>query len=457
MMIYNTSGLESAGVDGSKDAGGSIPMPKFGPAITKQVEPISLASPTITCSPFMPTSVAAPKVVEPLANLSNIISNNSSVLEQPITKFASTSHVDASQPIGIDNVVLDSFVVVKVPNMNHNESTNNLHKRKVNVVSEYSRDAQDSRTFVPKINGKTLGATLDVIYRYSRAYTLKGTILSIISISLLAVQSYKDFTPSFLVGVLQAVIGGCLANLYVAGSNQLSDIHIDKVNKPHLPLPSGELSVESGLRITSVYAILGFCLGWGVESWHLRLCIFLWYAVGTAYSVNLPLLRWKRYPVLVAMCSWSFQGVLFPMLFHLHAQTCLHRSPLSLSKHAIFVFGIMSIHSTVLVIFKDIPDVDGDKIDGIDSFPCKFGPKPVFWTCIWLLECVYGVAILTGLSSTNIWVLLIMVFAHSILGFILWRKANLVDLKNNEAIESFYLFIWKLYCVEYLLVPFLRF
>ncbi|GKC34662.1 hypothetical protein Tco_1047046 [Tanacetum coccineum] len=80
---------------------------------------------------------------------------------------------------------------------------------------------------------------------------------------------------------------------------------------------------------------------------------------------------------------------------------------------------------SVLVIFKDIPDVEGDKIDGIDSFACKFGPKAVF--------------------------------AHSILGFILWRKANLVDLKNNEAIESFYLFIWKLYCVEYLLVPFLRF
>ena len=60
--------------------------------------------------------------------------------------------------------------------MNHNESTNNLHKRKVNAVSEYSRDAQDSRTFVPESNGKTLGATLDVIHRYSRVYTLKGTV-----------------------------------------------------------------------------------------------------------------------------------------------------------------------------------------------------------------------------------------------------------------------------------------
>nr|GFC80342.1 homogentisate phytyltransferase 1, chloroplastic-like [Tanacetum cinerariifolium] len=74
--------------------------------------------------------------------------------------------------------------------MNHNGSTNNLHKRRVNVVSEYSPEARDSPTSVPKSSGKSLGAKLDVIYRYSRAYTLKGT-------------SYTDFTPSFFLGVLQ--------------------------------------------------------------------------------------------------------------------------------------------------------------------------------------------------------------------------------------------------------------
>nr|GEU64397.1 homogentisate phytyltransferase 1, chloroplastic-like [Tanacetum cinerariifolium] len=157
-------------------------------------------------------------------------------------------------------------------------------------------------------------------------------------------NSYTDFTPSFFLGVLQAVIGGCLANLYVAGSNQLSDIHIDKVNKPHLPLPSGELSVESGIRITSLYAILGFCLGWSVESWHLRLCVFLWYAVGTAYSVNV---------------SGACRDV----------QLDISRSALSY---------VVPSPCSVLVIFKDIPDVEGDKIDGIDSFACKFGPQALY-------------------------------------------------------------------------------
>uniref|UniRef100_A0A251STW8 Putative ubiA prenyltransferase family n=1 Tax=Helianthus annuus TaxID=4232 RepID=A0A251STW8_HELAN len=123
----------------------------------------------------------------------------------------------------------------------------------------------------------------------------------------------------------------------------------------------------------------------------------------------LPLLRWKKYPVVVAICSWLFQGVTLPMLFHLHAQTNIHGRPLSLSKHAIFVFGIMGIHSMALLIFKDIPDVEGDKRHGFHSFASKFGQKRVFWICIWLLELIYGVAILIGLSSTHLWIRLAMV------------------------------------------------
>nr|XP_043626136.1 homogentisate phytyltransferase 1, chloroplastic-like [Erigeron canadensis] len=327
-----------------------------------------------------------------------------------------------------------------------------------NATSEYSDNANDSGVFrSPQINGKTIGATLDVVYKYSRAYTLKGTALSIISISLLAVQNLSDFTPSFFLGVLQALLGGCLANLYVVGINQLSDIEIDKVNKPYLVLASGELPVKTGILLTSFYALLGLCLGWSVKSWPFRLGLFLWYAFGTAYSVHIPLLRWKRIPVLAAMCLWSVQGTIVPVLFHLHALTYIKGRTLVLSKHALFVSGIMSIYGIVIALFKDVPDVEGDRINGINSFALQFGQKRVFWICIWLLEMANGVAILTGLSSTHFWIRSIMVIGHGILGLILWRNANLVDLQSNDAIESFYLFIWKLYYAEYLLVPILRF
>ncbi|KAI3715262.1 hypothetical protein L6452_22236 [Arctium lappa] len=326
-----------------------------------------------------------------------------------------------------------------------------------NVASEFSHDAQDSGAVRPKINPKSLVAKLGVIYRYSRAYTVNGTALSIVSISLLAVQKLSDLTPSFFFGVFQAIIAGCLANLYVVGINQLSDIEIDKVNKPYLPLASGELSVKTGILLTSLYALLGFWLGCSVNSWPLKLGLFLWFAFGTAYSVHIPLLRWKRIPALAAFCIWSVQGAIIPILFHLHAQTHANVRSLFLSKHAIFVSGFMSIYAIVIALFKDVPDVEGDKINGINSFASQVGQKRVFWICIWLLEMAYGMATLIGLSSTRFWIRSIMVIGHCILGFILWKEANLIDLESIEAIESFYLFIWKLYYAEYLLVPILRF
>ncbi|CAH1426766.1 unnamed protein product [Lactuca virosa] len=286
-------------------------------------------------------------------------------------------------------------------------------KLQANASSEFSINAHDSGVAPPEKDGKTLGATLDLIYRYSRAYTLKGTVqfliltitppmfihvLSIISISLLAVQKLSDITPSFFLGVLQAIIGGCLANLYVVGINQLSDIDVDKVNKPYLPLASGELSVKTGILLTSLYAILGFLLGWSTKSWPLKLGLLLWYAFGTAYSVH----------------------------------TNIYGRPLLLSQHAIFVSGFMSIYGIVIALFKDIPDVEGDKLNGINSIALQIGQKPVFWICIWLLEMTYGVAILIGLSSTRFWIRSLMVIGHSILGFILWREANLVDLKKQR-------------------------
>lgn len=49
-------------------------------------------------------------------------------------------------------------------------------KLQANASSEFSINPHDSEVAPPQKDGKSLGATLDLIYRYSRAYTLKGTV-----------------------------------------------------------------------------------------------------------------------------------------------------------------------------------------------------------------------------------------------------------------------------------------
>ncbi|KAL6965229.1 hypoxanthine-guanine phosphoribosyltransferase, partial [Sarracenia purpurea var. burkii] len=136
--------------------------------------------------------------------------------------------------------------------------------------------------------------------------------------------------------------------------------------------------------------------------------------------------------------------------------TYVYRRPAVFSRPVIFATAFMSFFSVVIALFKDIPDIDGDKIFGIRSFTVRLGQKRVFWICISLLEMAYCVALLVGAASSSLWSKYITVLGHTILASILWNRAKSIDLKSKAAITSFYMFIWKLFYAEYMLIPLVR-
>ncbi|KAG9456347.1 hypothetical protein H6P81_000855 [Aristolochia fimbriata] len=298
--------------------------------------------------------------------------------------------------------------------------------------------------------------SLDVFYRFTRPHTIIGTALSIISVSLLAVERMSDISPVFFAGLLEAVVAALFMNIYIVGLNQLFDIEIDRVNKPTLPLASGEYSVRTGVAIVSTFAVLSFIIAWAVRSWPLFWALFISFVLGTAYSINLPFLRWKRFALVAAMCILAVRAVIVQLAFFLHMQTFVFQRPAIFSKSLIFATAFMSFFSVVIALFKDIPDIDGDRIFGIRSFSVRLGQKRVFWTCIYLLEMAYTVAVMMGLASSCIWSKVATVLGHIILAGILWTRAQSIDLKSKAAITSFYMFIWQLFYAEYLLIPLVR-
>ncbi|PKA56909.1 putative homogentisate phytyltransferase 1, chloroplastic [Apostasia shenzhenica] len=306
-------------------------------------------------------------------------------------------------------------------------------------------------------NGRKFTPTsLDAFYRFSRPHTVIGTALSIVSVSLLAVEKFSDFSPHFFAGLLQALLSALFMNIYIVGLNQLFDIEIDKVNKPSLPLASGEYSLGTGTSIISVFVILSFGIGWIVGSWPLFWALFISFILGTAYSINLPFLRWKRFAVVAALCILAVRAVIVQLAFFLHMQTFVFRRPSNFSKPLIFATAFMSFFSVVIALFKDIPDIEGDRVFGIRSFSVRLGQKRVFWICVYLLQMAYSVAIAVGATSTCLWSKLITVIGHAALGSILWTNARAVNLTSKTAITAFYMFIWKLFYAEYLLIPLVR-
>ncbi|XP_014509900.1 homogentisate phytyltransferase 1, chloroplastic isoform X1 [Vigna radiata var. radiata] len=325
----------------------------------------------------------------------------------------------------------------------------------VKATSEKSFGSE-SQAFDPKSVSDSVKNSLDAFYRFSRPHTVIGTALSIISVSLLAVEKISDISPLFFTGVLEAVVAALFMNIYIVGLNQLSDVEIDKINKPYLPLASGEYSFGTGVAIVSSFSILSFGLSWIVGSWPLFWALFVSFVLGTAYSINVPLLRWKRFAVLAAMCILAVRAVIVQLAFFLHMQTHVYKRPPVFSRPLIFATAFMSFFSVVIALFKDIPDIEGDKVFGIQSFSVRLGQKPVFWTCVTLLEIAYGVALLVGASSPCLWSKIFTGLGHAVLAAILWYQAKSVDLKSKASITSFYMFIWKLFYAEYLLIPFVR-
>ncbi|XP_068652853.1 probable homogentisate phytyltransferase 1, chloroplastic [Aristolochia californica] len=325
----------------------------------------------------------------------------------------------------------------------------------INAVSKHPLGSEPE-AYGSKSAWTEIQTSLDVFYRFTRPHTIIGTALSIISVSLLAVESMSDLSPVFFVGLLEALVGALFMNIYIVGLNQLFDIEIDRVNKPNLPLASGEYSVRTGVAIVSTFAVLSFIIAWAVHSWPLFWALFISFVLGTAYSINLPFLRWKRFALVAAMCILAVRAVIVQLAFFLHMQTFVFQRPAIFSKPLIFATAFMSFFSVVIALFKDIPDIDGDRLFGIQSFSVRLGQKRVFWTCIYLLEMAYCVAVMMGLSSSYFWSKVATVSGHIILAVILGTCAQSIDLKSKAAITSFYMFIWKLFYAEYLLIPLVR-
>jgi homogentisate phytyltransferase/homogentisate geranylgeranyltransferase len=76
----------------------------------------------------------------------------------------------------------------------------------------------------------------------------------------------------------------CLAaNLYVVGLNQITDVAIDRLNKPTLPLACGMLSRREGWHIVWVAGLLALALA-AAQSVFLLLTLALVMLIGTVYS-----------------------------------------------------------------------------------------------------------------------------------------------------------------------------
>ena len=271
-----------------------------------------------------------------------------------------------------------------------------------------------------------------VLWRFSRPHTIIGTTLSVLGIA--AITGTDGFTP-----LLLALLAGATVNIFIVGVNQIEDVEIDRINKPHLPIAAGDLSLAAARRIVVVCAVAPVAMGLlsgPIET----AAVLLALAIGAAYS--LPPLRLKRYPAL-AVGSISVVRALVVNL-----GVCLHFSdtvPPSVWALTLFVLPF----SFAIAILKDVPDAEGDRAHRIFTFTLRLGPQRVFRIGMAALTLGYlGMAALGPLLVDDADPVVLAVGHLAALAVLLaWAR------RAFEDFTAFYMRVWALFFCEYLLVP----
>jgi homogentisate phytyltransferase/homogentisate geranylgeranyltransferase len=285
---------------------------------------------------------------------------------------------------------------------------------------------------------------LRTLIRFGRPHTIVATSFQVVGLFFIVGPSALN--SAAFVALTLAWVSCLAANLYVVGLNQLTDVAIDRLNKPKLPLASGELSRRGGQWIVLLAGLLALGLA-AVQSLYLLLTLALVMAIGTIYS--LPPLRLKGRPHLAALSIALARGVIANLGLYLHfghvLDTANDRSPLLPAAALLFFFGF----GLVIALYKDIPDWAGDKHYAVRTFAVRWGHERIFKVGRWLLTGLYLLPTAVGLGRLPHPDGVALVVVHVGMAAVFW----VISLRTNPAqpasMMRLYLFLWGLFYAEY--------
>lgn len=284
---------------------------------------------------------------------------------------------------------------------------------------------------------------LSVLVGFARPHTVIATTVQVLTLFLIVGGQPALMRESF--GLVALTLAACLAlNLYVVGLNQLTDVAIDRVNKPWLPMAAGTLSAGQARLLVLGAAALALGLA-ALAGPFLLLTVLLIMLIGSAYSLR-PL-RLKRFPLAAALSIALARGVIANMGLALHYQERFGGALplLTLGVLGIFFFGF----GLVIAIYKDIPDGAGDSMHQIETFTTRLGKQRALDLGRAVLTLCYALPISLALAGLPRGDALFLLVSHAAMIVLFWSVSSRVDLGQQRSVSSFYMFLWALFYVEF--------
>jgi homogentisate phytyltransferase / homogentisate geranylgeranyltransferase len=286
---------------------------------------------------------------------------------------------------------------------------------------------------------------LGVLWRFSRPHTLVGTFISAVALYLIAVAELPGSGIHHLFWVL---VAGAGVNVAIVGVNQITDVEIDRVNKPFLPLAAGELSRDAAWRIVLVAAVVPVVLA-VTQGWLETAAVLVALAVGAAYS--LPPVRLKRFPVIASLCISGVRAIAVNLGMYGHFSLAFGGSleiPGAVWALTLFVLPF----SFAIAVLKDVPDMEGDRRFRIATFTVRLGPRRAFALGLAALVAAYAGMIVLGPWLVTDADPVVLAAGHTAVLVLLLAWARRADPSDPAAFTAFYMRVWGLFFLEYALV-----
>ena len=109
--------------------------------------------------------------------------------------------------------------------------------------------------------------------------------------------------------------------------------------------------------------------------------------------------------------------------------------------------------SLAIALLKDVPDLEGDRRFRIATYTVRLGGGRVFALGLAALVVAYSGMVVAGgllLDDVNT---LVLVASHLVALFLLLRWAREADAGDPSSFTRFYMRVWKLFFLEYVIVP----
>ena len=287
--------------------------------------------------------------------------------------------------------------------------------------------------------------TLHTIWKFSRPHTIIGSTVSILVLFLLQDGSLTDHLIILLTTLVSAL--GC--NVCITGLNQVIDVELDKINKPELPIASGELNMASAKKIVVIAGIIAIGAA-AVLHWVLLLLIVIILLLGIAYSV--PPIQLKQHHLPAALAITIVRGVLVNIGMALHFSGMFNGS--FIIQPVIYPLTIfISAFSLAIAWYKDLPDRAGDAHFGFRTFPLLYSPKTALYLGAAFVMAAYGWCIFWSYTSSES----LLMYSLIVLSMAFLLHVMNVRLNEQASIKRFYKLFWVFFFATYLSFLWIRY